>query len=51
MNPDYDVNKFQLPKIKGKPWNKVSLYIYLDLSIELVFRIRIYWFNEKYFML
>ena len=24
MNPDYDINKFQLPRINGKPWNKVK---------------------------
>ena len=25
MNPNHDVNKFQLPKISGKPWHKVNL--------------------------
>lgn len=40
MNPDYDVNKFQLPKISGKPWNKVTTYCNIDLSNELISRRR-----------
>lgn len=24
MSPDYDINKFQLPKIGAKSWNKVN---------------------------
>ncbi len=32
MNPNYDINKFQLPKIASKPWIKVILYIiYIDI--------------------
>lgn len=28
MNPDYDINKFQLPKISGKPWAKVTVRLH-----------------------
>lgn len=27
MNPEYDINKFQLPKINSKPWNKVTFIL------------------------
>lgn len=29
MNPNYDINKFQLPKINSKSWNKVIYLLYI----------------------
>jgi len=26
MNPQYDINKFQLPKIASSPWSKVTFF-------------------------
>lgn len=35
MSPDYDVNKFQLPRIGAKSWQKVKYIIYHRFSPQL----------------
>lgn len=41
MNPDYDINKFQLPKINAKPWSKVTTLLCVDIPHRVVPRRRI----------
>ena len=51
MNPDYDINKFQLPKINAKPWSKVIASLFIDLPDRIISRRLICRSDEKHFVL